>query len=156
DDPRKCTYDPASLLCKEAESDSCLTAKQVETLKALYLPIKYADGKVLYPAYVPGTEKGWNNFTTGAAPGRSGAVNTGIGYIQYFVLGDAKWDFKTWDTAKDMPLVDNSKTKMDVDSMNTDLRPFRDKGGKLIIYQGWGDDAVSPLHTINYFKVVVA
>lgn len=156
DDPRKCSYDPSTLLCKEGDSDSCLSAQQVETLKKLYLPIKYPDGKVLYPAYVPGSERVWNNFTTGAAPGRSGAVNTGVGYIKFFIVGDPNWDFKTWDTAKDMPAVDNSKTKGDVDSMNADLRPFRDHGGKLIIYQGWGDDAVSPLHTINYYKSVVA
>ncbi len=156
DDPRKCSYDPVSLLCKAGDSDTCLTAKQVETLKVLYQPIKYPDGKVLYPAYVPGTEKGWNNFTTGAGPGKSGAVNTGLGYIKFFVLNNADWDFKTWDAAKVMPLVDDPKARAIVDSMNANLRPFRDHGGKLIIYQGWGDDAVSPLHTINYYKSVVA
>ena len=32
-DPRQCKFDPASLLCKEGDSDSCLTAAQVKTVQ---------------------------------------------------------------------------------------------------------------------------
>src|SRR5258708_5015513 len=33
-DPRKCRFDPSTLLCKSGDNDSCLTAPQVETIRA--------------------------------------------------------------------------------------------------------------------------
>src|SRR5437762_10973068 len=36
DDPAKCSFDPSVLLCKGAESDACLTEKQVTALKRIY------------------------------------------------------------------------------------------------------------------------
>src|SRR5262249_37853939 len=35
-----------------------------------------------------------------------------------------------------------------------DLKRFRDRGGKLIIYHGWSDAAISALSSIDYFKKV--
>jgi feruloyl esterase len=39
-------------------------------------------------------------------------------------------------------------------STNPDLRSFRAEGGKLIQYHGWGDAAISPLSSIEYFETV--
>src|SRR5262249_7183608 len=36
DDPRKCRFDPKSLLCAGAESDSCLSQPQIAALKKIY------------------------------------------------------------------------------------------------------------------------
>src|SRR5579872_2584057 len=36
DDPSRCHFDPSELLCKGAESDSCLTMPQVSALKKIY------------------------------------------------------------------------------------------------------------------------
>jgi len=35
-DPRQCHFDPETMLCKEGDSEKCLTAAQVATLKKLY------------------------------------------------------------------------------------------------------------------------
>src|SRR3569833_2577656 len=35
-DPRKCGFDPMSLVCKAGEGPDCLTKRQVQTLKAIY------------------------------------------------------------------------------------------------------------------------
>jgi feruloyl esterase len=37
---------------------------------------------------------------------------------------------------------------------NPDLTAFRDHGGKLIIYHGWADQAISPLGTLAYYQAV--
>jgi feruloyl esterase len=76
--------------------------------------------------------------------------------MKYFVLGDPNWDPLTFDFTRDMPKIDNDqRNRSALDTMNPDLKAFRDRGGKLILYHGWGDDAVSPLNTIDYFKMVV-
>ncbi len=155
-DPRKCKYDPAVLLCKSGDSASCLSMKQIDSLKAIYAPLDDPKGKFIYPGHVPGAESGWDRFLTGAAPGKGLQFDLGVSYMKYFVLEDPNWDFHSWDFAKDLPRVDSNWTRGVIDSMNMDLRPFRDHGSKLILYQGWGDDTVSPLNTISYYKGVVA
>src|ERR1035438_10572607 len=35
-DPRQCRFDPATLECKGADSDACLTAAQVQTVRSVY------------------------------------------------------------------------------------------------------------------------
>ena len=48
--PLQCDFDPKELQCKAGEtSDACLTAAQVERVKALYGPIESKGGLALYP-----------------------------------------------------------------------------------------------------------
>jgi len=155
-DGRACKFDPTLMVCKEGDSPSCLMPKQAVALKKIYEGAKYADGKTIYPGRLPGVERGWGNFTTGQEPGRAILYNYSGGYMKYFVLGDPNWDPLTFDFAKDMAKVDSDqKNRSALETMNPDLKAFRDRGGKLILYHGWGDDAVSPLNTIDYYKMVV-
>jgi feruloyl esterase len=39
--------------------------------------------------------------------------------------------------------------------VNPDLRPFQAHGGKLILYHGWNDPAISALATVDYYNSVV-
>ena len=68
-DPRSCKFDPSTLLCKEGDAPNCLTAKQVETLKMLYSPVKDADGKVLYPPSFGATLVSLDSSAAAAIPG---------------------------------------------------------------------------------------
>ncbi|HJO12256.1 MAG TPA: tannase/feruloyl esterase family alpha/beta hydrolase, partial [Gammaproteobacteria bacterium] len=38
----------------------------------------------------------------------------------------------------------------------TDLTEFRDQGGKLLLYQGWSDAAITALGTVGYYEDVIA
>ena len=138
-----------SMVCKEGDAASCLMPKQATALKKIYDGATYADGKTIYPGRLPGVERGWGNFTTGQEPGRAILYNYSGGYMRYFVLGDPSWDPLTFDFAKDLAKVDSDqKNRSALETMNADVKAFRDRGGKLILYHGWGDDAVSPLNTI--------
>ena len=63
EDPRGCTFDPAVLTCKGRETDQCLTAPQVITLRKIYEgPRHPRTGIQIAPGFVPGTEAvpgGW-------------------------------------------------------------------------------------------------
>jgi feruloyl esterase len=39
--------------------------------------------------------------------------------------------------------------------VNPDLSAFKVRGGKLILYHGWNDTAISPGNTINYYNSVL-
>ena len=63
EDPRVCRFDPAVLTCKGQETDQCLTAPQVITLRKIYEgPRHPRTGVQVAPGFVPGTEAvpgGW-------------------------------------------------------------------------------------------------
>jgi feruloyl esterase len=40
------------------------------------------------------------------------------------------------------------------DATNPDMRAFKRAGGKLILYQGWADEATYPLHPVLYYETV--
>ena len=156
-DGRQCKFDPVAIACQNGDSPNCLTAKQTDALKKIYAGSRDADGRQIYPGLLPGVERGWGAFTTGQERERSLDHFFSSGYMKYFVYQDANWDPMTFDFAKDLATVDegSEEPRMALETMNSDLKPFRDRGGKLILYHGWGDDAISPLNTINYYKMVV-
>ena len=148
-DPRACKFDVATLQCHGEETDVCLTTPQIETLKRAYAPAKTASGQVVFPGKEPGSETGWGTFVGGqVAPG----VSVGSFQVAY---NDAKWDAKTFSLDKDLKAVDE-KVGSIVNAVNPDLRAFKARGGKLILYHGWNDTAISPGNTIDYYSSVLA
>ncbi len=43
-----------------------------------------------------------------------------------------------------------------MDATDPDLKPFLAHGGKLILYHGWNDPAISALNTVKYYGDVIA
>jgi feruloyl esterase len=57
DDPRKCKFDPMSLVCRSGEAADCLTAKQAAALKKIYQgPKNPRTGELVFPGMYPGSE----------------------------------------------------------------------------------------------------
>ena len=157
-DARQCNFDPATLLCKEAESDKCLTAQQVAALKKIYAGPHDSAGHQLFPGYMPGAEEGpggWAPWILGPAPGRSLLAFFGTQYFTNMVYEQAGWDYKTFDIDQATKLAD-SKTGLALNSTDPNLKPFMNRGGKLILYHGWGDAAIPAPNTIDYYNSLVA
>ena len=70
-----------------------------------------------------------------------------------FVLQNASWEWRTFNLTSDLELADNGVGQV-INSINPDLRPFRDRGGKMIHYHGWADSAIAPTNSINYYNEV--
>jgi len=157
DDPRRCNFDPSILLCKGAESDDCLTEKQIATLKKIYEGPRDSRGQPIIPGFVPGGESeagGWDRLIFGAAPGKSGESSFATQAFANMIHNDAGWDLKTFNLEKDTRLADEKMAAI-LNATDPNLDAFRARGGKLILYHGWSDAALSPLNTINYFESVV-
>ncbi len=158
-DPRECKFDPATIQCKAAEdSDRCLTAPQVNSLKKLYGGMKDSKGKELFPGYLPGAEEGpggWGMWIFGSAPGKSLMSFFSHGYFADFVYDKPDWDAKSFDPDKDVKVAEE-KTAKALDAVDPDLKEFEARGGKLILYHGWNDPAIPALNTINYYNAVLS
>jgi feruloyl esterase len=145
-DPRACKFDVAALQCKAGDESSCLTADQVASLKRAYGPLTLSNGTVVFPGKELGSETGLGLFLNPQAPGIS------VGSFQA-AYQDANWDPKSFDVNKDLAVVDQ-KVGSIVNAVDPDLRAFKARGGKLIIYHGWNDTAISPGNAIDYYTSV--
>ena len=157
-DPRECKFDPAVLLCKEGDSNTCLTAPQVAALKKLYAGPTNSKGTRIFPGRVVGGEEGpggWGLWVTGGAPGTSLMYQFTTGFFTDMVFDDPKWDFKTFNFDTGVKLADD-KQAANLNSNNPDMKAFEKRGGKLIIYHGWSDAAISAYNTVDYYNNMVA
>jgi len=157
-DPRECRFDPAALLCKSADSNSCLTAPQVAALKKLYAGPTTTKGERIFPGRVPGGEEGaggWPLWVTGGGPGSSLMYQFTTNFFSNMVYDNPSWDFKTFNFDTGVKTADE-KQATNLNSVDPNLKAFQARGGKLIIYHGWSDSAISALNTVDYYNSVVA
>jgi feruloyl esterase len=156
-DPRTCHFSPDTLVCKGAESDACLTRAQAESVKALYANSYLKDGTIEYHGLLPGGElgdNGWQGWITGDKPNGSAGSAYSTGYFRNLVYAKPNWDPKGFDLDRDLKAA-QEKTAQALDAVNPDLTAFKARGGKLILYHGWNDPAISALGTIDYYNNVV-
>jgi feruloyl esterase len=156
DDPTKCDFDPSVLLCKGAETDECLTEKQVAALKKIYAGPRNAKGQQIIPGFTPGAETGsggWTGWITGATPNAAAQFFFSTQAFKNMVYDDPKWDFKTFDLERDGKLA-NEKLGLVLNATDPNLKAFSARGGKLIMYHGWNDQLITPLNTVNYYNSV--
>lgn len=148
-DPPACRFDPAVLTCHGADTAQCLTPAEVQTAKAFYSGPTDAAGRPVYFGWPLGSEApgrfGWNFLES--RPGGQPAFD---GLFKW-VFGPA-WDPSRFDFARDMPKVDAVLGPSVNDATRGDISAFRDRGGKLIIYQGWADSLVAPEQTIALYR----
>jgi len=157
ENPAQCHFDPSVLLCKGAESDGCLTAPQLATLNKIYAGAKNSKGAPILPGFSPGGEAeqgGWASWITGAAPGQSAQMAFGVNFFKYVVYADPAWDYQTSPVDRNVKLADDKAAGV-FNATDPDLRKFKDRGGKLILYHGWSDAAIPALNTIDYYQSVV-
>jgi feruloyl esterase len=156
-DPRQCHFDPARIVCQSNDSDKCLIAAQAATLKKLYAGAHDSHGHEIYPGLLRGAELGdggWKPWITGEEQGKSLMFAFGTGYFANMVYGKSDWDYKTANLDQAVKAAD-SKTASILNATDSNLKRFQTRGGKLILYHGWNDPAISPLNSINYYQHVV-
>jgi len=152
-DPAKCHFDPVVLLCKGPDSIECLTQPQVNSLKAYYRGGVDGQGKSIFPGYTPGDENGWHEWVLGNAPGSGYGALYVENYFRYMVSGDPKWNVLTANVDQSLQQA-IARTSSELDATNPDLSRFATRGGKLIVYHGWNDPAISPWNSVAYYKSV--
>ncbi len=151
--PEKCSFDPAALLCKGADSDACLTAAQVDAVKTLFADVKTRKGEIVWTGFAPGSDL---RSTPLATKTDSNAPPNPFLLDSIRILGyqDPNWDWRAWDLDRDLAAANEKAGFIDVHTY--DLSAFKAHGGKLLLYHGWVDSGIFPGNTVNYYKKVLA
>jgi len=157
DDPRACRFDPASIRCAAGtDQPTCLTPAQVDVVRQAYSGPVDARGRHLYPGGEPvGSELAWAGWfvTPPGAPGIGPLI--GDNYLKYsaFPIGQPTSSVQDWtfDVAGFNRLRQEGRV---FNSTNADLGAFRNRGGKLLLWQGWADQAIPPTTVTTYYQAV--
>ena len=160
ENPSLCHFDPAVVQCKGSDASDCLTAEQVVAVKKIYDPLKNPKtGALISPGFSPGNEAvpaNWPVWITGSRAPQLGVQKAFANqFFADMVFENPKWDPKSFDFDADMKITDD-KFGAILNSVDTNLRAFKARGGKLIQYHGWSDAAIPPLGSVEYFKAVQA
>ena len=148
ENPQQCPFDPGSLQCSAAEADSCLTPAQVGAARKIYASaVNPRTKEEIFPGMPPGSELTWTAVAGGPQP-----FALALEFYRYFVFADPNWDWQTMDFDKDVAAGEAKVTVLN--AIDPDLRVFKARGGKLVMYHGWNDQLISAQNTINYYDSV--
>ena len=170
DDPRACDFDPARdvPVCAAGEDGAdCLTPAQAAALKSIYAGPS-AGGRSLFFGQPIGAEKigtpaagaaepasGWDTWIVDPR-GKSRQLTFAESFTRHMAFGtvDPAYDWKAFDFEKDPARMGAIGALLD--ATDPDLSEFRARGGKLLMYFGWADTALTPLMAIDYHDRVQA
>jgi feruloyl esterase len=170
--PAKCSFDPATLICKAGATTGCLTPGQADTLKRYMEPVRSRGGRLATPGLSVtdlGGRGGMAAWTTGATPPNfsnpelwSGPAPAGWLFanhiVQYLVKRDPKFNSLTFGISRDGVIPDEAlklyeeRTGAGSADDPSQLKPFIQKNKKLLMYHGYSDPALSPFKTILFYE----
>ena len=162
-DPRECKFDPATLpVCQDGKSGSgCITKEQLAVLKAVYDPLVINKQEV-YPGFPVGLEAeqgSWDVWIAGTStyPDQNGMPSLhyffGTNMFKYLVFNDASWDYSKYDFSNFFK--DTQYASAYLDATQTDYGEFKKLNGKMIMYHGWNDPALSAYATIEHYQAAL-
>ena len=161
-DPPSCKWQPEMIACSSGSNGAdCLSARQVAAVKRLMTPATNSKGEVLYAyPYIPGTETQWEgwNYPGIPAPGFPPMfANWDMPgqYLKYFVDEKMreKGDALSFDFDRDPATLDRARKIYD--AISVDLRAFKARGGKILMWHGWADGAIMATSSIGYYEGVM-
>ena len=146
-DPEECHPRLETLRCSGADSANCFTSAELRQAETLYRgPRDAKTGTALYPGWPAGSERGWGAYFVGKPePAR-------LEFWRLWVFNNPNWDPRSFDFVRDR---DAARAKLPyVDALDSNLRPFEQRDGKLLMYHGWSDPVVPPEDSIAYYQAV--
>jgi hypothetical protein len=172
DDPRRCPFDPVRDLpvCAAGQDNaSCVTAAQAAALKKMYGGV-VSNGQPYFPGQPIGAEKvgippfgppqpasGWDRWLVAPPGTKPLQLAFPESFMKYIAFGkvDPGYDWKTFDFDKDPARLADARRLLN--ATDPDLASFRGRGGKLLMYFGWADTALTPHMAVDYYeKALVA
>lgn len=157
-DPRECRFDFTKLpLCPNNQiGASCFTQEQLAAIKSVYSPL-IVEGKQVYPGFPFGLEAesgSWDFWISGTSPFLQNAPSLhymfGTNMFKYLVYNDPSWDYSQYDFENF--IKETQYASAFLDATQTDYSGLKNMNGKMIMYHGWNDPALSAYATIQHYE----
>jgi feruloyl esterase len=160
-EPTSCDWRPEQIACPTSGSGSgstCLTPLQVDAVKRMMAPVVDSKGQVLYKYMdIPGTATEWGfwHYAPGGEPDRQNGNYTLHDQFIRFMADPtvrASGDPLTFDFDKGPATLARARALYNADSF--DLRQFKARGGKMLMWHGLSDAAILATSSIAYYEGV--
>lgn len=150
EDPLQCKFNVSAIpVCEGSDSDSCLTATQIQTVEDVFKPLYFGDALV-YPALLYGSQV--DAFRLGLLSGSYNGIARD--FFRGGVYNDSSFDITTI-TKQDMEHASELDALHGYPSaFNADLSAFEAAGKKLMMYHGMEDPMVSGADSQRYYLKV--
>jgi feruloyl esterase len=145
--PESCRFDPATIQCSSGDSNECLIAPQVETMRAIYEGIPDPRGGQLLPGWPAGSEMQLAALIMGERP-----FPVAYTYFSMLVFGDRPdWDWKAFDYVRD--LAHGREYGAHILNVPAEgLAAFFARGGKLLLSHGWNDGLIPATNSLLFYN----
>ncbi len=157
--PALCKFDPATLACKGAADEACLTDAEVAVVKAIYDGPRDPSGVAMTPGQeLYGSELNWQGVFVpddAGMPPFSAMVATSV--LQNLAFEPARPDMSLDDLQFTTETLDALRARHpQIDATSPDLSAFQKAGGKLILWHGLADPHIAPANTLTLHKAMIA
>ena len=159
DDPRRCSFDPASLLCAQGQDEAaCLTEAEAGVVRRLHEGATDAEGRRLEQRIARewGSELDWTLFVPAAPDQTAMSENFVTSFARYLAFYNADTpDWQLTDLRFTVPYFQKVvETSHYWAATDPDLGSFEGRGGKLLLWHGWSDQHISPQGTLQYYHAM--
>jgi feruloyl esterase len=159
-DPRDCdlNFNLLPVCPDDTIGDECFTQDQIEAIKTVYSGV-YVGNEEIYPGFPYGCESengGWNPWIVGSAEWSQVSKVPSLHYafgtemFKYLIFQNPDWEYNTYDLSNFFKETRYASSYLDATSTN--YTDFMEMGGKMIIYHGWNDPALSAFATVKHYE----
>ena len=156
EDPRNCKFDPMFLQCKGNSRESCLSEAQIAAAKKIYQGPHDSKGKAIHVSGATlGSELNWLGQYVDSDTASAIFIDWPEDKFRYLTFLDdpgPRWNLGDLDWDKDPARA--RAIGFLYSGTNPDLRAFKQRGGKLLTFQGWEDQQVVPANYVDYYETV--
>lgn len=149
--PRACAFDPSTLICQADKRADCLSSTQVQAARKIYDGPRTSEGKSIFiGGAMPGAELAFLSYQN-----RWTFSRDFFRYLAFLPDAGPTWESGDFDFDHDFKRLGMMEALLH--ASDPDLRQYKQRGGKLILYHGWvdaGAAGIAPLKTVDYYEMV--
>ncbi|TPX12606.1 uncharacterized protein E0L32_000783 [Thyridium curvatum] len=146
--PERCNFDISQVVC--SDPNTCLTAGQARTARRIYDDYVLDTGRFASHGFQLGSEDQWGVYFGNVAT----MQGFDFDYERWWLYNRTNYSWREFNDAvvPDSERVDPGRPTAD----KFDVSPYRDRGGKIVMYHGTGDGLISPKTSLQYYNATVA